>query len=103
MIIRGGENVYPAEIERVLLDFPGLKDAVVIGLPDPVWGEIIAAVVVMQEGAVDPAVLIAHCKRHLASYRCPDRVFQRETLPYNAGGKVDRGLLRREYEAAAPG
>jgi len=103
MIIRGGENVYPAEVERVLLDFPGVKDAVVIGLPDPVWGEIIAAVIVPADAPLDPAALAAHCKRHLASYRCPDRVFQRESLPYNAGGKVDRGLLRHEYEAAKTG
>jgi acyl-CoA synthetase (AMP-forming)/AMP-acid ligase II len=103
MIIRGGENVYPAEVERVLLGFPGIKDAVVIGLPDPVWGEIIAAVIVSTEGPVDNVALTAHCKRHLASYRCPDRVFQCESLPYNAGGKVDRNLLRQEYEAAAKG
>ncbi|QEX17943.1 fatty-acid--CoA ligase [Hypericibacter terrae] len=98
MIIRGGENVYPAEVEKVLLDFPGIKDAVVIGLPDPVWGEIIAAVIVARDGPVDPAALVAHCKRHLASYRCPDCVFQRDSLPYNAGGKVDRNQLRQEYE-----
>jgi acyl-CoA synthetase (AMP-forming)/AMP-acid ligase II len=103
MIIRGGENVYPAEVERVLLDFPGIKDAVVIGLPDPVWGEIIAAVIVPADGPVDDIGLAAHCKRHLASYRCPDRVFQRESLPYNAGGKVDRNLLRQEYEAVSKG
>jgi acyl-CoA synthetase (AMP-forming)/AMP-acid ligase II len=102
MIIRGGENVYPAEVERVLLDYPGIKDAAVIGLPDSVWGEVIAAIVVSNDGPVDPASLVSHCKRHLASYRCPDRIFQRESLPYNAGGKVDRGLLRREYEAVSP-
>ncbi|MGH6879753.1 AMP-binding enzyme, partial [Hypericibacter sp.] len=98
--IRCGENVYPAEVEKVLLDFPGIKDAVVIGLPDPVWGEIIAAVIVAKDGPVDPAALVAHCKRHLASYRCPDRVFPRDALPYNAGGKVDRNLLQQEYETA---
>jgi acyl-CoA synthetase (AMP-forming)/AMP-acid ligase II len=103
MIIRGGENVYPAEVERVLLDYPGVRDAVVIGLPDPVWGEIIAAVIVPADTPLDPAALAAHCKRHLASYRCPDRVFQREALPYNAGGKVDRALLRQQYEAAPQG
>ena len=100
MIIRGGEKVYPAEVEKVLLDFNGIEDAVVISVADPVWGEIIAAVVVAKDGPVDPAALLAHCKRHLASYRCPDRIFPRDALPYNAGGKVDRGLLRKEYEAA---
>jgi acyl-CoA synthetase (AMP-forming)/AMP-acid ligase II len=102
MLISGGENVYPAVVERVLLDYPGIKDAAVIGLPDSVWGEVIAAIVVSNDGPVDPASLVSHCKRHLASYRCPDRIFQRESLPYNAGGKVDRGLLRREYEAVSP-
>ncbi|MEA2780390.1 MAG: hypothetical protein QOK29_1934 [Rhodospirillaceae bacterium] len=98
MIIRGGENVYPAEVERVLLTAPGVHDSVVIGLPDQVWGEIIAAVIVPNGDSVQPAEILAHCKRFLASYRCPDRIFFREDLPYNASGKVDRSILRQELE-----
>lgn len=99
MIIRGGENVYPAEVERVLLAFPGVRDAAVIGLPDPVWGEIVVAVVVADISAADAMALTAFCKERLASYRCPERIIFREGLPYNAGGKVDRGQLRRDIES----
>jgi acyl-CoA synthetase (AMP-forming)/AMP-acid ligase II len=82
----------------VLLTAPGVHDSVVIGLPDQVWGEIIAAVIVPNGDSVQPAEILAHCKRFLASYRCPDRIFFREDLPYNASGKVDRSILRQELE-----
>jgi len=98
MIIRGGENIYPAEVERVLLTFPGVRDAVVVGLPDPVWGELVAAVVVPEAAAPEPAAVLAHCKRFLASYRCPDQISFREELPYNVSGKVDRSKLRLDIE-----
>ena len=100
MIIRGGENVYPAEVERVLLAYPGVRDAAVLGLPDPVWGEIVVAAVVAGPNTADAAALIAFCKARLASYRCPERIIFREALAYNAGGKVDRGQLRRDIEAS---
>jgi fatty-acyl-CoA synthase len=99
MIIRGGENVYPAEVERVLLEAPGVKDAVVLGMPDPVWGEIVVAVVVADTGTTDEAALIAFCRTRLASYRCPEQVIFRDELTYNAGGKVDRSQLRQEIES----
>jgi acyl-CoA synthetase (AMP-forming)/AMP-acid ligase II len=100
MIIRGGENVYPAEVERVLLAYPGVRDAAVLGLPDPVWGEIVVAAVVAGPNTADAAALIAFCQARLASYRCPERIIFREALAYNAGGKVDRGQLRRDIEAS---
>jgi fatty-acyl-CoA synthase len=99
MIMRGGENVYPAEVEKVLLEAPGVKDAVVLGLPHPVWGEIVVAVAVADEGSTSEAALIAFCKARLASYRCPERIVFREALVYNAGGKVDRARLRQEFES----
>jgi len=101
MIIRGGENIYPAEVEKVVLDHPGVREAVVIGLPDEKWGEIVAAVVVPVPGkTIDPAALIAHCKTALASYRCPERIEVRESLPYNAAGKVMRHVLQDELSGA---
>ena len=99
MIIRGGENVYPAEVERVLLSFPGIIDAAVIGIPDPVWGEIVAAAVVAESPLPTPDAVILHCKTLLASYRCPERVTFHSQLPYNASGKVDRAVLRQQIES----
>ena len=98
MIIRGGENVYPAEVERVLLACPGVRDAVVLGISDSVWGEIVAAVIAAEGPPPSADAVIAHCKHFLASYRCPEKVIVKDHLPYNAGGKVDRGVLRREIE-----
>lgn len=98
MIIRGGENVYPAEVERVLTSAPGVIDAVVLGTPHDVWGETVTAVVVATEESRNEAALINFCRGRLASYRCPERVVYRDSLPYNAGGKVDRSLLRKEID-----
>jgi acyl-CoA synthetase (AMP-forming)/AMP-acid ligase II len=94
--MRGGENIYPVEVERILLEAPGVKDIAMLGLPNPVWGETVAAIIVAEPGSADEAALIDFCKKRLARYRCPERVFFRDTLIYNVGGKVDRNHLRRE-------
>jgi acyl-CoA synthetase (AMP-forming)/AMP-acid ligase II len=92
-IIRGGENIAPAEIEDVLVEHPSVRDCVVIGPEDPQWGQIIVAVVVPAEGAApDPDALREHVRAHLRGSRTPDRVVFRDELPTNATGKV----LRRE-------
>jgi fatty-acyl-CoA synthase len=101
LIIRGGENVYPAEVERVLLEASGVHDAVVIGLPDARWGEVIVAVIVPSRPDLDIEALRAHCKAALASYKCPDRIVVRESLPYNAAGKVERHVLQAELAAGS--
>ncbi|MEZ0338928.1 class I adenylate-forming enzyme family protein [Mycobacterium sp. pV006] len=95
-IIRGGENIAPAEIEDVLVEHPHVRDCAVVGADDPQWGQIIVAVVVPQPGT-DPDVedLRAHVRAHLRGSRTPDRVVFREELPTNATGKV----LRRELVA----
>ncbi|ANK80456.1 MAG: hypothetical protein TEF_06335 [Rhizobiales bacterium NRL2] len=93
MIIRGGENVYPSEVEPVLLDAPGVRDAVIIGLPDETWGEIVAAVVVPENEKATPEDIIAYCKTRLASYRCPERIYFVDEMPLNAAGKVLRHVL----------
>ncbi len=93
MIIRGGENVYPAEVETVLLAAPGVRDGVILGLPDETWGEIVAAVVVPTGAERDEQAIIAFCRQNLASYKSPERVVFRDALPFNAAGKVMRHVL----------
>jgi acyl-CoA synthetase (AMP-forming)/AMP-acid ligase II len=96
-IIRGGENIAPAEIEDVLVEHPHVQDCAVVGLEDPRWGQIIAAVVVPAPGAV-PAVdeLRAFVQGRLRGSRTPDRVVFRDELPTNATGKVLRYELTSE-------
>jgi acyl-CoA synthetase (AMP-forming)/AMP-acid ligase II len=92
-IIRGGENIAPAEIEDVLVEHPHVRDCAVVGADDPEWGQIIVAVVVLQAGASpDPDALREHVRGQLRGSRTPDRVVFRDELPTNATGKV----LRRE-------
>ena len=75
MIISGGENIYPAEIERVLAEHPTVGDCAVIGVPDERWGEVPKAVVVAAPGqTVEPDALLAYCREHLASFKCPKSV-----------------------------
>jgi acyl-CoA synthetase (AMP-forming)/AMP-acid ligase II len=97
MIIRGGENVYPIEIETVLADFPGVNDVAVIGLEDSHWGESVCAVIKMDEGREPPLEdeLRQHCRLRLAAYKVPTRFEFRAELPVNASGKILRTELRR--------
>lgn len=95
-IIRGGENIAPAEIEDVLVEHPAVRDCAVVGPEDPQWGQIIVAVVVPDGPATpDPDELREHVRRQLRGSRTPDRVVFRDELPTNATGKV----LRRELIA----
>lgn len=89
MIIRGGANVYPAEVERVLLEAPGVAAAAVVGVPDDRLGERVVAVVEAPDGFDEDAVL-AHCVAHLARYKVPERFAVVGTLPRNAMGKIVR-------------
>ena len=91
MIISGGENVYCAEVERVLHEHPSVLEAAVVGLPDPTWGERVAAVVVPRPGAaLQPSEVVAFTRERLAHYKCPREVFVREALPRNPMGKVQK-------------
>ena len=92
MIIRGGSNVSPAEVEAVLRDHPDVREAAVVGLPDAQYGEEVAAAVVLELAAVlDAAALRAHCAAVLAGYKVPSRVVEVEQLPRNPHtGKVQR-------------
>lgn len=95
LVISGGMNVYPAEVENVLVGHPGVREAVVLGLPDARWGEAVTAVVVPREGAsVAEDDLIAHAREHLASYKKPTRVFFWDALPKNASQKINKREIR---------
>jgi acyl-CoA synthetase (AMP-forming)/AMP-acid ligase II len=96
-IISGGSNIYPREIEDVLVRHPAVKEAIVFGLPDREWGESVAAAVVLRDDAqgVTDEALIAFCREHLASFKKPKSVRILPELPKNAYGKV----LRRELKA----
>jgi acyl-CoA synthetase (AMP-forming)/AMP-acid ligase II len=98
LIVSGGENVYPAEVERVLLDHPGVADAAVIGVPHPRWVETPVAFVVRSGRLeVDEGELIAHCREYLAGYKKPSAIVVVDELPRNAGGKVLKRVLRETY------
>jgi acyl-CoA synthetase (AMP-forming)/AMP-acid ligase II len=95
MIITGGLNVYPREVEIVLEAHPSVAEAAVAGLPDDHWGEQVTAWVVPRDGCpFDEAALIAHARTQLASYKCPKRVFRLAALPRNQLGKIVKSALR---------
>ncbi|TDQ05723.1 long-chain-fatty-acid--CoA ligase [Labedaea rhizosphaerae] len=100
MIISGGENIYPAEIERVLAEHPAIADVAVIGVPDDKWGEVPYAIVVAAPGAeVDEEKLLAHCREHLAAFKCPKSVQVLTELPRNPTGKILKRKLREPFWA----
>jgi long-chain acyl-CoA synthetase len=97
MIIRGGENIYPVEIENVLHGHPKVLEAAVIGLPDELWGEIVKAVIILKPGQEATAEeIMEYCREKLASYKKPAIVEFVDTLPKNAMQKVLKNILRGE-------
>jgi acyl-CoA synthetase (AMP-forming)/AMP-acid ligase II len=100
VVITGGENVYAAEVERVLAEHPAVAEAAIIGVPDDRWGETVKAVVSLAAGAsVTEADLIAWCRTALAAYKCPTSVDLVPHLPRNPTGKVLKRELREPYWA----
>lgn len=99
MVISGGENIYPAEIERQIEAFPGVQEVAVIGVPHPKWVETPVAVVVAEEGSErpDPEAILDFVKDNLASYKKPSAVVYIESLPRNASGKILKRKLRETY------
>jgi long-chain acyl-CoA synthetase len=98
MVISGGENVYPAEVENALTQHPDVADVAVIGVPHERWGETVKAIVVRRPGAsVEGAELREFTRERLARYKCPTSVDFRDELPRNASGKVLKHVLRDEY------
>jgi malonyl-CoA/methylmalonyl-CoA synthetase len=96
LIISGGLNIYPPEVERVLAEHPAVTACAVIGCPDREWGERVTAVVVLDRGAsISEADLIAFCRERLASFKSPKSIVFRDELPRNAMGKVQKAELRK--------
>ena len=101
MIISGGENVYPAEIENVLMAMEGVVDAAVIGVPSEKWGESPLAVIVRSSDDVSAEDVIAHCDGKLARFKMPKAVEFTDVIPRNPTGKVLKRVLREQYETAS--
>lgn len=100
MVVSGGENVYPREVEEVIFQHPAIADAAIIGVPDEKFGEALKAVVVLREGAsVAPEELIEFCRSRLAGFKIPRSVDTIAELPRNASGKVLKRELREPYWA----
>lgn len=98
MILSGGENIYPAEVENAIFGHPGVADVAVIGVPDEKWGEAVKAIVVAKPGEhPTPESVIAWAKERIASYKCPKTVDIIEALPRNPSGKILRKDLREPY------
>jgi long-chain acyl-CoA synthetase len=96
LLISGGSNIYPREVEEVLLTAPGVAEVAVVGAPDAEWGEIVAAFVVRSPGStVSAAELDTHCLAHIARFKRPRRIEFVQALPKNAYGKVLKTELRQ--------
>ncbi len=96
MIISGGVNVYPKEIEDVLIQHPKVADVAVVGVPHAQWGETVMAVIVPKGAAPDKQELQAFCKQHLADFKLPRIIRFDQSIPRNASGKILKHLIKRE-------
>jgi acyl-CoA synthetase (AMP-forming)/AMP-acid ligase II len=98
MIVSGGENIYPREVEDVLFQLDAIADSAVIGVPDQQWGESVKAIVVLKKGRdLSEQEIIEFCRTRLAGFKAPRSVEQVETLPRNPSGKVLKRELREPY------
>jgi len=99
LVISGGYNVYPAEVEGFINELPGVAESAVVGLPHPDFGEGVVAMVVPKPGSsVDGAAVVAALKERIAAFKVPKRVFVVDELPRNAMGKVQKNLLRAQHQ-----
>ena len=103
MIITGGENVYPSEVEEVIGNIEGVFDCAVIGLPDEKWGERVSAVIIRKPGFDDSKLneqkVIQACKGKMAGYKCPKQVFfiGEDDMPRTGTGKILHRILREQF------
>jgi acyl-CoA synthetase (AMP-forming)/AMP-acid ligase II len=98
MLISGGENIYPAEVENMLLGHPALADAAVIGLPSAKWGEVPLAVVVPKKGeSLTETELLQWCKGRLAGFKLPKAAVIVADIPRNPSGKILKRVLRDQF------
>jgi O-succinylbenzoate-CoA ligase len=102
MIISGGENIYPAEIESVIIGIPGVSEVAVIGLADEKWGEIACAIVVADQSEVSEQHIVEFCGTRLARYKLPKKVIFAEAIPHNPTGKILKRVLREQYSVTVP-
>lgn len=101
MIIRGGENLFPAEIENVLLEHPGVAEVAVVGVPDERFGEAVAAFIrVAEGGGFDPGVLKAHCRANMAAQKTPNHWIEVTEWPLTGSGKIQKFVLRDQWIAS---
>jgi long-chain acyl-CoA synthetase len=98
MIIRGGENISPLEIEEVAVKHPAVREAAAVGVPDRIWGETVGLCVVARQPVSEQDV-VEFCKAHLSPFKVPQRVVFVDELPRNAVGKVTRNALRGAFPA----
>jgi acyl-CoA synthetase (AMP-forming)/AMP-acid ligase II len=98
MIISGGENIYPREVEEILYQHPSIQEAAVIGIPDTYWVERVHAVVVLREGVrVTPEEIMEFCKKRIARYKAPKSIELVAALPKTPSGKILKRELREKY------
>jgi long-chain acyl-CoA synthetase len=98
MIISGGENIYPTEIDNLLSKHPDIISAATIGIPDEKWGEAVKVVAVKKPGStLTEAEVIAYCKQNMAGYKCPKSVEFWSELPLTATGKIMKRLIRDKF------
>jgi acyl-CoA synthetase (AMP-forming)/AMP-acid ligase II len=102
MIISGGENIYPAEVENVLLGAPGVADAAVIGMTSARWGESPLAILVRDDPELTEAAVLAHCQSRLARFKQPRAVRFVDSIPRNPSGKILKRVLRDQFPEPAP-
>lgn len=102
MLIRGGENLFPAEIEAVLVEHPGVKQVAVVGLPDEKWGEIVAAFI-LADTAPEVKALTAHCRQHLSPQKTPAAWIWVPEFPLTGSGKVQKFAIRDQHLAGGYG
>ncbi|NWG54679.1 MAG: AMP-binding protein [Hydrogenophilaceae bacterium] len=99
MIIRGGENLFPAEIENVLLEHPDVLEAAVVGAPDEKWGEIVVCFLRLRPGAIlDRQALIAHCRERISPQKTPAHWIEVQEWPLTGSGKIQKFVLRERFE-----
>jgi len=98
MIISGGYNVYPKEVELVIDSIPGVKESAVIGTPDTVWGEVVTAVITLERGKkVTEEEILEACTKKLAGFKKPRKTYFLDELPKNPYGKVNKDVLRKMF------
>ncbi|MBB5986137.1 AMP-binding enzyme [Sphingobium lignivorans] len=102
MVVTGGFNVYPAEVEAAIMELDSVAEAAVIGVPDEKWGEAVTALVVLLPGtALAEDAVRAHCKARLGSVKAPKTVLFRESLARTPAGKMDKKAMRAEFWGSA--